>query len=119
MPGINGPGYDLSGIIGTNDFEAIGYDEPSYGRLAYDDPRYDDGTRYPGSESNFGGPRFDQTRLDNLFVQLGRTAAQVAPVARINAELFTNMADTFAAIGRNPVALLGDPNFSNKFLGLD
>ena len=45
MPGINGPGYDLSGIIGTSDFEAVGYDEPSYGRLSYDDPRYDDGPR--------------------------------------------------------------------------
>ena len=67
MPGINGPGYDLSGIIGTNDFEAIGYDEPSYGRLAYDDPRYDDGPRYPDSGSGFDGSRFDQTRLDKLW----------------------------------------------------
>ena len=38
------------------------------------------------------------TRLDNLFRQLGRAAAQAAPVARTQAALFTNMADTFAAI---------------------
>jgi len=70
MPGVNGPGYDLSGIIGTNDFEAIGYDEPSYGRLSYDDPRYDDSPRYPRSgqrfdETRFDVPRYDETRLDN------------------------------------------------------
>jgi virulence factor Mce-like protein len=45
------------------------------------------------------------TRLDNFFRQLGRAAAQVAPVADVQAQLFTNMADTFAAIGRNPAAL--------------
>jgi hypothetical protein len=72
MPGVNGPGYDLSGIIGTSDFEAIGYDEPSYGRLSYDDPRYEDGARYrqPGQrfdETRFDVPRFDDTRLDNLW----------------------------------------------------
>ena len=76
MPGINGPGYDLSGIIGTNDFEAIGYDEPSYGRLSYDDPRYD-GRRYDTGayqaaganfdETRFDLPRPDETRLDNLW----------------------------------------------------
>jgi hypothetical protein len=62
MPGINGPGYDLSGIIGTSDFEAVGYDEPGYGRLSYDDPRYEDTRRNPQSR-----PRFDETRLDNLW----------------------------------------------------
>jgi len=59
MPGVNGPGYDLAGIIGTSDFEAVGDDEPSYGRLSYDDPRY---------ESRYDGPRFDDTRLDNLWL---------------------------------------------------
>jgi hypothetical protein len=77
MPGINGPGYDLSGIIGTSDFEAVGYDEPSYGRLSYDDPRYDDGQRYSGppsgqlaryDETRFDVPRYDDTRLDNLWL---------------------------------------------------
>jgi hypothetical protein len=73
MPGINGPGYDLSGIIGTSDFEAVGYDEPSYGRLAYDDPRYEDRSRYPQpgrrfDETRFDVPRFDDTRLDNLWL---------------------------------------------------
>ena len=72
MPGINGPGYDLSGIIGTSDFEAIGYDEPSYGRLSYDDPRFEDAPRYPQPGPGFGqprsgAPRFDETRLDNLW----------------------------------------------------
>jgi hypothetical protein len=72
MPGVNGPGYDLSGIIGTNDFEAIGYDEPSYGRLSYDDPRYDDAPRYPQSgqrfdDTRFDVPRYDEPRLDNLW----------------------------------------------------
>jgi hypothetical protein len=77
MPGVNGPGYDLSGIIGTNDFEAVGYDEPSYGRLSYDDPRYDDGQRYSGppsgqlpryDDTRFDVPRYDDTRLDNLWL---------------------------------------------------
>ena len=75
-PGIDGPGYDLSGIIGTGDFEALsaGYDEPSYDRLSYDDPRYDepryDDPRYeprydePRYDEPAGGPRFDETRLD-------------------------------------------------------
>ena len=72
MPGINGPGYDLSGIIGTKDFEAIGYDEPGYGRLSYDDPRFDDSPRQPQSgqsfdETRFDLRRFDETRLDNLW----------------------------------------------------
>jgi hypothetical protein len=73
MPGINGPGYDLSGIIGTNDFEALGYDEPSYRRLSYDDPRYDDGPRYPQpgqrfEDTRFDMRRFDETRLDELWL---------------------------------------------------
>jgi len=104
-PGIDGPGYDLSGIIGTGDFEAFGYDEPAYDerRLSYDDPRYDDnprgggrydyddGPRGGGSAydaprggdslsddtrldlagfggSGYNGPRFDETRLDNLWL---------------------------------------------------
>ena len=45
------------------------------------------------------------TQLDEFFKQLGRTSAQVAPVANIQAELFSNMADTFEAIGRDPNAL--------------
>jgi hypothetical protein len=71
VPGIGGGGYDLSGIIGTSDFEAVGYDEPSYDRLSYDDPRYGDGYPSPGSrfgETRFDGPRFDETRLDNLWL---------------------------------------------------
>ncbi len=46
-----------------------------------------------------------ETDLPNFFRQLGRTSAQVAPVADIQAQLFTNMADTFAAIGFSPPAL--------------
>jgi virulence factor Mce-like protein len=45
------------------------------------------------------------TQLEQFFRQLGRTTAQVAPVARTQAVLFTNMADTFAAISRDPRAL--------------
>jgi len=45
------------------------------------------------------------TELDQFFLQIGRASAQVAPVARIQAELFANMATTFEAIGRDPRAL--------------
>jgi len=37
------------------------------------------------------------TELDEFFKQIGAASAQVAPVAKVQAELFTNMADTFAA----------------------
>jgi virulence factor Mce-like protein len=46
-----------------------------------------------------------RTELDQFFLQLGRAAGQAAPVADVQARLFTNMADTFAAIGRDPAAL--------------
>ena len=45
------------------------------------------------------------TELDQFFLQLGRTAAQVAPVAKVQADLFGKMATTFEAIGRDPRAL--------------
>jgi virulence factor Mce-like protein len=45
------------------------------------------------------------TELDQFFLQIGRASAQVAPVAEVQADLFTNMADTFAAFSRNPEAL--------------
>ncbi|HUN34106.1 MAG TPA: hypothetical protein VMU95_19060, partial [Trebonia sp.] len=64
-PGIDGAGYDLSEIIGTADFPAFGYDEPSVERLSYDDPRYDDG--FDGLGSRYQGTRFDETRLDNFW----------------------------------------------------
>jgi len=83
-PGIGGSGYDLSGIIGTSDFEAVGYDEPSYDRLAYDDPRYGEGHGYgrspfdgPGSGS---GSRFDETRLDNLWLTGDDVRREAEPV---------------------------------------
>jgi hypothetical protein len=84
MPGIDGPGYDLSGIIGTSDFEAVGYDEPSYGRLSYDDPRFDDGPRHPQSEQRFDETRldmqrFDETRLDNLWRAGGDARREAGP----------------------------------------
>jgi virulence factor Mce-like protein len=41
------------------------------------------------------------THLDEFFKQIGRASAQVAPVARQQAELFTNQADTFDAIVHN------------------
>jgi virulence factor Mce-like protein len=46
-----------------------------------------------------------QTELDRFIVEMGRAAGQVAPVARTQAELFGDMADTFAAVGRDPAAL--------------
>lgn len=45
------------------------------------------------------------TQLDQFFVQLGRAAGQVAPVARVQGELFGSMASTFEALGRDPDAL--------------
>jgi virulence factor Mce-like protein len=45
------------------------------------------------------------TELDQFFRQLGATSAQVAPVARTQAQLFSDMADTFAAIAADPRAL--------------
>jgi virulence factor Mce-like protein len=45
------------------------------------------------------------TELDEFFRQIGRASAQAAPVARTQALLFTDMADTFAAISANPRAL--------------
>lgn len=45
------------------------------------------------------------TQLDQFFLQLGRTSAQVAPVAAVQAQLFSNMATTFDAISRDPRAL--------------
>ena len=46
---------------------------------------------------NLSDPR---TRLAELFKQIGATSAQLAPVARVQAALFRNMADTFAALVR-------------------
>jgi phospholipid/cholesterol/gamma-HCH transport system substrate-binding protein len=45
------------------------------------------------------------TGLTRLFVGLERFMGTVAPVAGVNARLFTDMATTFAAIGRSPSAL--------------
>jgi virulence factor Mce-like protein len=46
-----------------------------------------------------------QTDLKDFFKQLGTTARIVAPVSKINANLFTEMADTFEAWSRDPQAL--------------
>src|SRR3954454_15270085 len=51
---------------------------------------------------NLADPR---TELDQFFLQIGRASAQVAPVAHTQAVLFTDMADTFAAISRCPACL--------------
>jgi ABC-type transporter Mla subunit MlaD len=45
------------------------------------------------------------TQLTRLFNTLDTFMRTVAPVAQINADLFTNMATTFAAIDRSPSAL--------------
>ncbi|MGH2802105.1 MAG: MlaD family protein, partial [Thermoleophilaceae bacterium] len=46
-----------------------------------------------------------QTELRNLFPALGAAAAEAAPVAEVQARLFGEMADTFAAMSRDPDAL--------------
>jgi virulence factor Mce-like protein len=45
------------------------------------------------------------TRLTRLLTTLDTFMRTVAPVAQVNADLFTNMATTFAAIDRSPSAL--------------
>jgi virulence factor Mce-like protein len=45
------------------------------------------------------------TQLNQFFRQIGAASAEVAPVANVQAELFTNMADTFAAIDHSPSSL--------------
>ena len=45
------------------------------------------------------------TELSGFFRGLGRAAAEAAPVAEEQAELFANMADTFEAFSRDPDAL--------------
>ena len=47
----------------------------------------------------------DETELVNFFAELGDAARIVAPVSELNARLFTDMADTFEAIGRDTEAL--------------
>jgi virulence factor Mce-like protein len=46
-----------------------------------------------------------RTQLTRFLNSLNRFMGTVAPVAQINAQLFTDMATTFAAISRNPQAL--------------
>jgi virulence factor Mce-like protein len=48
-----------------------------------------------------------ETELDNLFVQLGRTSRQIAPVADTYAQLFVNMGTTFEALSRDEDSLRG------------
>ena len=45
------------------------------------------------------------TELSGFIPRIGRAAAEAAPVAEVQAELFSNMADTFAAISADPGAL--------------
>src|ERR671918_765604 len=45
------------------------------------------------------------TELRNFFPALGAAAAEAAPVAEVQARLFGQMADTFAAMSRDPEAL--------------
>ena len=46
-----------------------------------------------------------QTQLPQFFKELGDAARIVAPISETNARLFTTMADTWEAIGRDPEAL--------------
>ena len=45
------------------------------------------------------------TGLGRFIREISKTSGQLAPVAEVQAELFANMADTFAAFGRDPDAL--------------
>ncbi|HVE68690.1 MAG TPA: MlaD family protein, partial [Solirubrobacteraceae bacterium] len=51
---------------------------------------------------NLADPR---TNIGRFFRELGDTARVIAPVAGVNAQLFTDMAITFEAISRDPAAL--------------
>jgi ABC-type transporter Mla subunit MlaD len=46
-----------------------------------------------------------QTKLDTFFKELGDAARIIAPVSKTNARLFTTMADTWEAVGRDEGAL--------------
>ena len=46
-----------------------------------------------------------ETELPNFFKELGDAARIVAPISETNARLFTTMADTWEAVGRDPEAL--------------
>jgi virulence factor Mce-like protein len=52
--------------------------------------------------ANLADPKTD---LPGFFEGIGRTVRTVAPVSKINARLFTTMADTFDALSRDPEAL--------------
>src|SRR3954449_5203203 len=52
--------------------------------------------------ANLNNPK---TRLRDFFKNIGEVSAQVAPVARVQAELFTKMADTFQAFNQCPSCL--------------
>ncbi|MEA2207405.1 MAG: phospholipid/cholesterol/gamma-HCH transport system substrate-binding protein [Blastocatellia bacterium] len=51
---------------------------------------------------NLSDPR---TRIGAFFREIGETSSQVAPVARVQADLFGKMADTFEAFNRCPQCL--------------
>jgi virulence factor Mce-like protein len=46
-----------------------------------------------------------RTRLRDFFKNIGETSAQLAPIARVQGQLFTKMADTLAAVSRCPSCL--------------
>src|SRR3954465_8547471 len=52
--------------------------------------------------ANLNNPK---TRLRDFFKNIGEVSAQVAPVARVQAELFTKMADPFQAFNQCPICL--------------
>jgi virulence factor Mce-like protein len=45
------------------------------------------------------------TELNQFFREIGKASAEVAPVAKVQAVLFTNMADTFHALDHSPANL--------------
>jgi hypothetical protein len=67
-PGIDGPGYDLSGIIGTDEFEASGYDEPRFDETRLDSMWLSGGEDFPSQDGrgqrSHRGRGLDETRMD-------------------------------------------------------
>jgi ABC-type transporter Mla subunit MlaD len=116
-------GADDGTFIAQTEFDEIGntFDQPTRNAIRENLDGYGDGFAGRGASLNqafealnplltnlkpvaetLADPR---TNLAAFFPALARTAAIVAPVADQNAELFGNLADTFAAIGADPEAL--------------
>jgi ABC-type transporter Mla subunit MlaD len=116
-------GADDGTFIDQTEFDEIGntFDQPTRNAIRQNLAGYGDAFAARGSSLNEAIAALNplltnllpvaktlndsETNLQNFFPSLARTASIVAPVAVENAELFGNMATTFAAIGDDPEAL--------------